>query len=113
METNNDDRGLLYLLYLYLIPFWLFRDASRGDFLLREQNYRYNREQRKYLPGYLLKWTVLCALLLTSYQSVHALGAGYPSVLWAVEMFAGISFAIGAALMANIAAIWGYLTFVD
>lgn len=114
METNSN-RGVLRLLYLYFIPFWLFRDASRGDFMLREQNYRYNREQRKWLPGYLFKWAILCTVLLCSYELAHAVRESvYPmrEILAAWQLFAGVSFSVGVALMSKIAAIWGYLTFV-
>ena len=114
METR-DPRSLLRVLYLYFIPFWLFRDASRGDFMLRTQNYRYNREQRKFLPGYLFKWSIVCALLLGSYELAHSMGESFPSmreVLAAWEVFSGVSFSVGVALMSKIAAIWGYLTYV-
>ena len=72
---TTPEPGLLQLLYLYFIPYWLFRDVSHGDQMLREQNYRYNREQRKYLPGYLLKWAILCALLLASHQLARVASA--------------------------------------
>lgn len=113
-ETRTKPRWL-QTLYLNWIPFWLFRDASRGNFLLREQNYRYNREQRKRLPAYLFKWAVLCACFLGSYELAHAAGVrAYPvrELLAAWQLFAGVSFAVGMALMSKIAAIWGYLTFV-
>jgi hypothetical protein len=114
METPAE-RGLFHQLYLKFIPFWLFRDASRGNFLLREQNYRYNREQRKLLPGYLFKWSILCSFLLGSYELAHTMGQSFYAVrevLVAWEVFSGVSFSVGVALMSKIAAIWGYLTFV-
>lgn len=115
MQTNTNHRGLLRLFYAHFIPFWLFRDASRGDFMLRTQNYRYNREQRKFLPSYLFKLTILCGLLLGSYELAHSMGKNFPSlreILVAWEVFSGISFSVGVALMSKIAAIWGYLTYV-
>ncbi|MFC3532100.1 hypothetical protein ACFOLG_07860 [Vogesella facilis] len=113
--ATTPEPGLLHLLYLYFIPYWLFRDVSRGDQLLREQNYRYNREQRKYLPGYLLKWAILCALLLASHHLAKELAAAVPDWeqlfhTWAV--LSGISFSVGVALMSNIMVAWSFLTFM-
>ncbi|MDC7714838.1 hypothetical protein PQU96_11990 [Vogesella sp. LYT5W] len=113
--SNTTEPGLCYLLYLYFIPYWLFRDVSRGDQMLREQNYRYNREQRKYLPGYLLKWAVLCALLLASHYLAKELAAQLPDweqllSIWA--LFSGISFTAGLVLMSNIMVAWSFLTFM-
>ena len=113
--SNTPEPGLLQLLYLYFIPYWLFRDVSRGDQMLREQNYRYNREQRKYLPGYLLKWAVLCTLLLASHQLAKELALQVPDweqlfQLW--TLFSGVSFAVGVALMSNIMVAWSFLTFI-
>lgn len=112
---TTPEPGLLQLLYLYFIPYWLFRDVSRGDQMLREQNYRYNREQRKYLPGYLLKWAILCALLLASHQLAKELALQVPDweqlfQLW--TLFSGISFAVGVVLMSNIMVAWSFLTFI-
>ena len=114
MPTTTDP-GLLQLLYLYLIPYWLFRDVSRGDQMLCEQNYRYNREQRKYLPGYLFKWTILCALLLASHHLAKELALQLPDweslfQLWA--LLSGISFTVGLVLMSNIMVAWSFLTFM-
>lgn len=114
MATTSEPR-LLHLLYLYFIPYWLFRDVTHGDQLLREQNYRYNREQRKYLPGYLLKWAILCALLLASHHLAKELAQQVPDWeqlfrTWAV--LSGISFSVGFALMWNIVVAWSFLTFI-
>lgn len=50
------------LLYRYLWPFQYFRDVTRGTRLERQQNYRHNRAMRSYLPGFMLKWTILTVL---------------------------------------------------
>lgn len=112
---NTTEPGLLHLLYLYFIPYWLFRDVSQGDHMLREQNYRFNRQQRKYLPGYLIKWAILCTLLLASHHLAKGLAEVVPDwyeVFRAWALFSGISFSVGFALMANIVVLWGYLTFM-
>lgn len=59
---------LSLLLFRYLWPFWLFKDASRGDGMARAAAYRHNRSMRIYLPGYLMKWMFGCvtAFAITS-----------------------------------------------
>ena len=47
------------LFYRYLWPFQHFRDVTRGSKLERQQNYRYNRAMRVFLPGFILKWLLL------------------------------------------------------
>lgn len=109
------DTGLLHLLYLYFIPFWLFRDARHGDALVREQNYRYNRSRRKYLPGYLLKWGVICTLLLVGHVVAKGLVVQQPAWegLWqAWALCTGVGFSVGVVLMVNILVIWGFLTLI-
>jgi hypothetical protein len=60
--SRYDDMPLSLLLFRYLWPFWLFKDASRGDRIARAAAYRHNRSMRIYLPGYLMKWMLGCAL---------------------------------------------------
>ncbi len=59
---------LSLVLFRYLWPFWLFKDASRGDRMTRAAAYRHNRSMRIYLPGYLMKWMFSCvtAFAITS-----------------------------------------------
>ena len=56
--TRHENLTFLQLLFRYLWPFWLFKDASRGDRNARAAAYHHNRNMRAYLPGYLLKWVV-------------------------------------------------------
>lgn len=44
------------LLYRYFFFAWLFRDVSRGNAFERAAAMRYNREQARWLPVYLLRW---------------------------------------------------------
>lgn len=53
------------VLFRYLWPFWLFKDASRGDRLTRAAAYRHNRSMRMYLPAYLLRWIFGCLATFT------------------------------------------------
>src|ERR1041384_8115223 len=56
LASCYEDMPLSLVLFRYLWPFWLFKDASRGDRLARAAAYRHNRSMRIYLPGYLMKW---------------------------------------------------------
>ena len=56
LASRYEDMPLSLVLFRYLWPFWLFKDASRGDRMTRAAAYRHNRSMRIYLPGYLMKW---------------------------------------------------------
>ena len=64
MAPLPENYSLVYLLYLYLWPFWMFKDVTRGTLLERAAAYRHNREKRVFLPGYIVKWSIIFALLL-------------------------------------------------
>lgn len=61
------------LLFRYLWPFWLFKDASRGDRYARAAAYRHNRSMRTHLPGYLMRW-------LFGSGTTFAITAGFSSL---------------------------------
>ena len=88
------DMPFSLVLFRYLWPFWLFKDASRGDGVARAAAYRHNRSMRIYLPGYLVRWMVNC---LTAF----AITAGFGSLSTAQ--------AAGRDVFAIIAAGWGIL----
>ena len=44
------------LLYRYFFFGWLFKDVGRGNLFERAAALRYNREQARWLPVYLLRW---------------------------------------------------------
>lgn len=62
VSSRYDDMPFLLVVFRYLWPFWLFKDASRGDAYTRAAAYRHNRSMRTYLPGYILKWMFNSAL---------------------------------------------------
>lgn len=111
MRYSRDSFG--YLLYLYLWPFWLFRDASRGTALERAAAYRSNRQQRVYLPLYALKWAVLTvlqtALILAAERGAMALG----NVLLWLAAGLGTTTTASAVMIVLCLSAWAYLTFVD
>ena len=50
-------------LYRYLFYGWLFRDADAGTDLERASALRHNRDQARWLPVYLLRWSVIGGVL--------------------------------------------------
>jgi hypothetical protein len=50
-------------LYRYLFYGWLFRDADAGTELERANALRHNRDQSRWLPVYLLRWSVIGGVL--------------------------------------------------
>src|SRR5690606_8033846 len=71
--SSYDEMPFSVVLFRYLWPFWLFKDASRGDRLARAAAYRHNRSMRIYLPGYLMKWMFNCV-------ATFAITAGFGSL---------------------------------
>ncbi|WP_137935855.1 hypothetical protein [Chitinivorax sp. B] len=79
-NPSNDDLSLGYLVYLYLWPFWMFKDVQRGNALERAAAFRHNRERRIYLPAYLLKWSLLFVLSVAAISLVEQ--AGLQNLEW-------------------------------
>lgn len=93
-----DDLPFSLVLFRYLWPFWLFKDASRGDRVARAAAYRHNRSMRIYLPGYLMKWMFSCA-------ATFAVTAGFGSL----STSQAASQASSLDVFAIIAAGWGII----
>jgi len=53
-SSSYIDMPLSLVLFRYVWPFWLFKDAARGDRYARAAAYRHNRDMRIHLPGYLM-----------------------------------------------------------
>lgn len=60
------DPGFLTLVHRYFFFGWLFKDVDSGDLFERAAAVRYNREQARWLPTYMLRWLwwglLFCAL---------------------------------------------------
>lgn len=93
-----EDMPLSLVLFRYLWPFWLFKDASRGDRLTRAAAYRHNRSMRIYLPGYLMKWIFSCV-------TAFAITAGFGSLSTAQAAAATNSLDVFAIIAAG----WGII----
>ena len=107
-----DDMPLSLVLFRFLWPFWLFQDASSGDRYARAAAYRHNRDMRVYLPGYLMKWLLSCALILALASGFESLGAslGGVSILSLIAAAFGMAFACGVCVMFVTAYIYLYLS---
>ena len=62
-------------LLLYLDPFALFMDASRGPLGMRQHALSYNRAMRWMLVPYLRRWVCIAALFFASTAPAEALAA--------------------------------------
>lgn len=70
---------LWHLAYRFLWPFQYFRDVTRGSQLERQQNYRYNRSMRVYLPGFMVKWVFLTAICFFTGSALAQVEAVIPA----------------------------------
>ncbi|MGQ0751370.1 MAG: hypothetical protein ACT4PS_12610 [Betaproteobacteria bacterium] len=66
------------LLRLYLDPGALFKDASCGSLLARQQARRYNVRYRRMLLAYARRWMTIAVFFLFAVGATEALGAGQP-----------------------------------
>lgn len=100
------------------IPFWLFRDASRGSILERRANYRHNRNQRKVLPFFLLKWFALALCLLQAMLLLSEIltearpGSAGHFVVSMLCMVNGMAFAFACVVITLLLAGYLYLSLV-
>jgi hypothetical protein len=105
-----DEMPFTRVLFRYLWPFWLFKDASRGDRWVRAAAYRHNCEMRVYLPGYLLKWFFSCALALAVTTGLDSLAATHSlDVFTLLAAGCGIVFACGVCVLFVTGYIYLYL----
>jgi hypothetical protein len=64
------------LLRLYLDPGALFKDASCGSLVVREQARRYNVRHRWMLLAYVRRWMTIAVFFFASVGAAEALAAG-------------------------------------
>jgi hypothetical protein len=69
---------LARLLVLYLDPFALFKDTSRGPASVRQRALYYNRAMRWMLIPYIRRWLVIGGALLLAIEPTQALAANFP-----------------------------------
>ncbi|HKU13691.1 MAG TPA: hypothetical protein VJQ52_04800 [Steroidobacteraceae bacterium] len=106
------DMPLSQVLYRYVWPFWLFRDATRGDRYARAAAYRHNRDMRIHLPGYLLRLLGVGALTLALASCFGSLAMAHSAVgIFAVlAAGGGIAFACCVCMLFLTSYIYVYLS---
>jgi hypothetical protein len=107
------DPPLSQVLYRYVWPFWLFKDATRGDRYARAAAYRHNRDMRVHLPGYLMRWLLVSAAALAVASAFSALSvptAGALNVFALLAAGSGIAFACCICVLFVTSYIYLYLS---
>ena len=84
---------LLRQILLYLDPFALFKDASKGTALVREHARRYNRAMRWVLVHYIRRWILIAASLFFAIAPAEALAAQAK-----IFIIPAAAFAVGASI---------------
>jgi hypothetical protein len=108
-----EDMALSVVLFRFLWPFWLFRDASSGDRFARAAAYRHNREMRIYLPGYLMKWLLSSTFILalaTGLDSLATSVAPLSTLLSLIAAGCAMVFACSVCVLFITAYIYLYLS---
>jgi hypothetical protein len=94
------------LLRLYLDPGALFKDASCGSMLARQQARRYNARHRWMLLAYIRRWMTIAVLFLAAVGAAEALGAGQP---FTPAVAAGFAVAFCVAVTVSVQTFIAYL----
>ena len=84
-------------LLLYLDPFALFMDASRGTAVVRERALSYNRAMRWMLVPYLKRWIAIAASLFLGIAPAEALAAQASLVVVPAALAVGFCVAVTVA----------------
>jgi hypothetical protein len=84
-------------LLLYLDPFALFKDASRGTRFARECAVSYNRAMRWVLLPYIRRWGLIAAVLFLGIAPAEAMAAHGPAFV-----IPAAAFAVGTCLAVTV-----------
>ena len=112
-RSSYVDMPLSRVLFRYVWPFWLFKDATRGDRYARAAAYRHNRDMRIHLPGYLVRWLLCSAISLAIAGGFSALPAprgGELNVFAVLAAGSGIAFACCVCVLFVTSYIYLYLS---
>ena len=107
------DPPLSQVLYRYVWPFWLLKDATRGDRYARAAAYRHNRDMRDHLPGYLMRWLLVSVLTLavaSGFSTLSAPRAGTVDLFALLAAGSGIAFACCVCVLFVTSYIYLYLS---
>ncbi len=112
-RSSPVEMPLSQMLFRYVWPFWLFKDATRGDRYARAAAYRHNRSMRAHLPGYLVRWLVVSAATLavaSGFSALSAPGAGALNAFAVLAAGSGIAFACCVCVLFVTSYIYLYLS---
>ena len=87
-------------LVLYLDPFSLFKDASRGSRFARECALSYNRAMRWMLIAYIRRWILIAAVLFLAITPAEAMAAHGPAFF-----IPAAAFAVGTCLALTVTSV--------
>jgi hypothetical protein len=113
VASYYDDMPFSLVLFRFLWPFWLLKDASSGDRLTRAAAYRHNRSMRIYLPLYLMRWMVSCMIALGMMSLLGAMAnhtSGSGGLLNVLAAGSGMVFACGVCVWVITAYIYVFLS---
>jgi uncharacterized membrane protein len=113
---SHPELSLVYLLFLYLWPFSIFKDATRGNLFERAAAYRYNREKRVYLPGYSFRWFILSVafvLLTDAFQSASQQAESPGFILGGFCALSGLLLSMSICVLVLSSATYLYLSKVE
>jgi len=85
---------LLRQFLLYLDPFALFKDASRGPASVRTRAYSYNRQMRNMLLPYIRRWAAIAAGFILSIEPAQAFAAQTSSLIIPATLGVGCCLAV-------------------
>ena len=104
-RERRADLPLVRQIVLYLDPFALFKDASKGSALAREHNLSYNRAMRWLLVPYFRRWLLIAASLFFAIAPAEAFAAQASLVIVSAAVAVGfcvatiVTFCIAAAYL--------------
>jgi len=84
---------------LYLDPFALFKDASRGPAPVRERALSYNRTMRWILVPYIRRWVLIAASLFLAIAPAEALAAEVKIFIIPAALAVGASIAVTVSFL--------------
>jgi hypothetical protein len=95
-----------------LWPFWLFKDVNKGDIFARAAATAHNQRMSEFLPLYLRRWALVCAIASVSTCASDAMdteAAGRLGIYAFMAAGSGLVCALGICAMMVIGYAWCYL----
>ena len=110
------DPSLATLIFIYMWPFAILRDASRGSSWERAAAYRHNQEMCGHLMGYSQRWALVSAVLWVLTIGAQELATSVPvlgALLGGLSMATGLLLAFSACVLVLTGATYLHLRHVD